>query len=92
MARLGPLITAIRLGPAPVTSAITSLIRLVVPSSTPFIRDTNTASLSTYGRNAGRFSRNDWDGTASTTTSAPAKAFPGSLVAVIVRGSSMPER
>ena len=44
LARLGPLTTAIRSGAAPVTSAITSLIRLSVPSSTPFIRETSTAS------------------------------------------------
>ena len=44
LARLGPLTTAIRSGAAPVTSAITSLIRLSEPSSTPFIRLTSTAS------------------------------------------------
>ena len=38
----GPEITAIRSGPAPVTSAITSLIRMWVPSSMPFIRLTST--------------------------------------------------
>ena len=44
LARLGPETTAMRSGPAPVTSAITSLIRRVVPSSIPFIRLTRTQS------------------------------------------------
>ena len=38
-ARFGPDSTAIRSGPAPVTSEMTSLIRLVVPSSMPFISE-----------------------------------------------------
>ena len=44
LARFGPETTATRSGPAPVTSAMTSLIRLVVPSSMPFIRLTSTVS------------------------------------------------
>ena len=44
LARLGPDTTAMRSGPAPVTSAMTSLIRRVVPSSMPFIRLTRTQS------------------------------------------------
>ena len=48
--RLGPLTTAIRSAPAPVTSAITSLIRLRLPSSTPFISETNGTSSGSIGR------------------------------------------
>ena len=92
MARLGPLITAIRSGPAPVTSAITSLIRLSVPSSTPFISETITASPPMNGAHSVRFSRSVCDGSASTTTSAPCSAFSTSWVAYTVPGSSMPGR
>ncbi len=91
-ARLGPLTTAIRSGPAPVTSAITSLIRFSVPSSTPFISDTSVASGGSTGAHSARFSRSVCDGTASTTTSAPAAASSGSWVAWIAGGSSMPGR
>ena len=92
MDRLGPLTTAIRSGPAPVTSAITSLIRLRVPSSTPFISDTITASDGIRSAHSVRFSRNVCDGTANTTTSAPWTAFSGSWVAATLGGSSMPGR
>ena len=40
-ARFGPDSTATRSAPAPVTSQMTSLIRLVVPSSMPFISDSS---------------------------------------------------
>ena len=88
--RLGPLTTAIRSGPASVTSAITWLIRSRVPSSTPFISETSTASFSTYGAHSVRFSRSVCDGVASTTRSAPCSAFSTSWVPEIVGGSSMP--
>ena len=90
--RLGPLTTAIRSGPAPVTSAITSLIRLRVPSSTPFISETITAEDGMYGAHCSRLARNVCDGTANTTTSAPASAFSVSWVAMTVGGSSTPGR
>ncbi len=88
--RFGPLSTAIRSGPAPVTSAITSLIRLRLPSSTPFIRDSSTASGSMYGAHSVRLPRNVCDGVARTTTSAPCSAFSTSWVAETVGGSWMP--
>ena len=44
LARLGPVTTATRSGATPATSLMTSLIRLVVPSSMPFIRLTRMAS------------------------------------------------
>ena len=75
--RLGPLITAMRSGPASVTSAITSLIRFSVPSSTPFISETITAASGTHGAQSSRLARNVCDGTASTTTSASASASLG---------------
>jgi hypothetical protein len=40
MARLGPDTTTMRSVSTPPTSAMTSLILMVVPSSTPFIKDT----------------------------------------------------
>ena len=46
-ARLGPETTTTRAGSTRAVSTITSLIRLVVPSSTPFISDTNVAPGST---------------------------------------------
>ena len=45
--------TATRSAPAPVTSQITSLIRLVVPSSMPFISDSSVASRRQQRRPAG---------------------------------------
>ena len=75
---------------APVTSRITSLIRLVVPSSTPFISETNTASAGITSVHWPRFSRSFCDGTESTTNSAPAAASSGSGVARTDGGSSIP--
>ena len=62
--RLGPLTTAIRSGPAPVSSAMTSLIRFRVPSSTPFIRLTSTASGASTDAQSSRLARSVCDGTA----------------------------
>ena len=90
--RFGPLTTAMRSGPAPVTSAITSLIRLVVPSSTPFISETITTLPGMYDAQSTRFSRRVCDGTASTIKSAPESASSGSWVAEIAGGSSIPGR
>ena len=92
MERFGPLTTAMRSGPAPVISAITSLIRFSVPSSTPFISDTSTASGASTDAQSSRLARSVCDGTASTTMSAPAAASSGSWVAVICSGSVMPGR
>ena len=92
LARLGPLITAIRSGPAPVTSAMTSLIRLRVPSSTPFISETITASGAMCGAHSSRLPRSVCDGVARMTMSAPCAAFSTSWVAEIDGGSSMPGR
>ena len=88
LARLGPVMTAIRSGPAPVTSAMTSLMRRCDPSSTPFMRLTITADGSIRSPHAPRLVRSVCDGTASTTISAPASASAGSVVARIVSGSS----
>ena len=90
--RLGPLTTAMRSGPAPVTSAITSLIRFSVPSSTPFISETSTLLSGSTEAQSSRLARSVCDGTASTTMSAPATAFSGSWVAEICSGSLMPGR
>ena len=84
--------TAIRSGPAPVTWSITSLIRFRVPSSTPFINETSTASGSMNGAQSVRLSRSVCDGVASTTTSAPWSAFSTSWVAETAGGSWMPGR
>ncbi len=81
-ARLGPLTTATRSGPTPATSWITSLIRLAVPSSMPFIRLTSTVPGPISGAQPARFSRRVCEGTASTANSAPASAAAGSVVAV----------
>ena len=62
---------------------MTSLIRFPVSTSMPFIRLTRIASGASSGVQAARFSRRDWAGTASTTTSAPVSAAAGSAVAVI---------
>jgi hypothetical protein len=91
-ARLGPDSTATRSVPAPVTSQITSLIRLVVPSSMPFISDSRVASSGRNGVQRLRFSRSDWDGTARTTIAAPSSACSASVVATTADGSWMPGR
>ena len=78
-ARLGPVTTATRAGSTSATSTITSLIRLPVPSSMPFIRLTSVAS----GRSrpaathSARLPRRVCDGTAIATRSAPSSASSG---------------
>ena len=91
-ARLGPVTTATRSGPQPTTSPITSLIRLALPSSMPFIRLTRVARRSTAGAQPPRLSRSVCAGSASTTMSAPASASPGSVVARSAGGSFTPGR
>ena len=86
-ARLGPVTTAIRSGATLAASAITWLIRSPVPSSMPLARLTTTA-VSGMDQPA-RLPRNDCDGTASTTNSAPSTAAAGSLSARTVAGRSM---
>ena len=81
-----------RSGPAPVSSAMTSLMRMCVPSSTPFMRLTITASDGIADPQVWRLTRSCCDGTASTTTSAPSSALAGSAWAVIASGSSTPGR
>ena len=68
---------------------MTSLIRLRVESSTPFISETITASGCTCGAQLRRLSRKDCDGVAHTTTSAPSSAASTSCVARTLGGSSM---
>ena len=90
--RFGPLTTAIRSGPAPVTSAITSLIRFSdAELDALHQRDEHALSGSTEAQSS-RLARSVCDGTASTTMSAPATACSGSCVAEICSGSSMPGR
>ena len=91
-ARFGPDTTAMRSGPAPVTSAMTSLIRRVVPSSIPFIRLTRTQSGGRSETHVLRLLRSVCDGTARTTTSAPRRASAASEVAATVSGSGIPGR
>ena len=66
---------------------MTSDIRLVVPSSTPFMSDTTAADAGSADPHAVRLARSVCDGTASTTMSAPSAASAGSVVARIVLGS-----
>jgi hypothetical protein len=84
--RLGPETTAIRSLATPATCSITWLIRSPVPCSIPLARLTTTASAGSC--QAYRLARSDWDGTASTTKSAPDMASPGSVTAVNDAGSS----
>jgi hypothetical protein len=91
-ARLGPLTTATRSGPAPVSSVTISLIRRVVPSSMPFIKLTRTAQELSDPFHVDRFSRKVCEGTASTTISAPSAARAGSAVARTPAGSTIPGR
>ena len=65
----------------PPTSAITSLIRFVVPSSIPFISDATAAVPGMRSAHPARLPRRVCEGTASTTTSAPASASAASVVA-----------
>ena len=66
---------------------MTSDISFVVPSSTPFIRETTGASRGSSPAHWARLSRRVWEGTARTTMSAPAAASSGSVVAVTDGGS-----
>ncbi len=92
LARFGPDTTATCDSSTPATSRITSLIRLPVPSSTPLDNDTSVASGGNSSFHADRLTRNVCDGTASTTASAPSRAFAGSEVAVRLAGNEMPGR
>ena len=71
---------------------ITWLIRLVVPSSMPFISDTSVASGARYGVQSARLPRSVCEGTESTTTSAPSIASAASPVAVTRSGRRIPGR
>src|SRR5690606_13176893 len=86
-ARFGPDTTTTCCCGTPVTSTMTSLIRLSVPSSTPLARLTSGTPSGIRSRQRIRFSRNDWLGTASTTACAPASASSGSAVAASRSGS-----
>ena len=91
-ARLGPETTAIRSGSTPATSAMTSLIRLVVPSSTPFIRRDERG----VARQEPAPSARGWRAASATARRArrsrrPSAASAGSVVARDDRsGSAMP--
>lgn len=87
-ARLGPVTTAMRSAGTLATSSMTSLIRLAVPSSMPFMRETRTVSGASSGAHAARLSRRVWEGMARTVKSAPAAASAGSVVARMFAGSS----
>ena len=91
-ARFGPDTTAIWSAGAPVTSPITSLIRLALPSSTPFIRLISVASGASSGVHSARLARRSCDGIASATSSAPLSAIAGSCVARSDVGSVAPGR
>ena len=67
---------------------MTSLMRLVVPSSTPFIKETMAASAGSRSAQTARLARSVCDGTASTTISAPSTASAGSVVAETAWGST----
>src|SRR3954453_11805601 len=82
LARFGPLTTPIRPGPASAPSAMTSLIRLSDPSSTPFIKDTRSALRGMMSTHSLRFCRKVCDGTANTTNSAPCSVRSGGLLRV----------
>jgi hypothetical protein len=89
---LGPVTTATCRAGTSATSHTTSLIRFVVPSSTPFMRLTRTVLRPSAGETADRFSRRLCEGTASTTKSAPSTASAASEVALRLCGSAMPGR
>jgi hypothetical protein len=65
-ARFGPDNTAMRSAGTPVISVMTSLARLPVPTSMPFISDTITVPGPTCGAHSARLARRDWAGTEST--------------------------
>jgi hypothetical protein len=86
---LGPVTTATRDGSTSVTSVMTSVMRLPVPSSMPFMRLTTVASpeMAPEVAQAARLARRVCDGTAIATMSAPSRAVNGFAVAVTVSGS-----
>ena len=86
-ARFGPLITAIRSGPMSPTSAMTSLIRLSVPISTPLARLTTVAPRGSWSAQSCRCSRSRCAGIASTTVVTPSSAAAASCVARSADGS-----
>jgi len=88
-ARLGPDRTAMRFSGAPVTSAMTSVMRSVEPSSMPFMRLSSVASGSRCSAHAARLPRRVWLGTDRTTRSAPRRATAASAVAETSSGRSM---
>jgi hypothetical protein len=71
---------------------MTSLIRLQVPSSMPFIRLTSTASPLISGRHSVRLTRRVWAGTARTRYAAPSIASVTSVVARSRSGSEQSGR
>lgn len=92
LARLGPVSTATRSAGTLPTSSMTSLIRLAVPSSTPFISETSTVPGCSSPVQSARLARSVCDGTASTVNSASRAASAGSAVARTDAGSSIPGR
>ena len=91
-ARFGPATTATRAAGAPVTSAMTSLIRLLVPSSIPFMRLTSSACGGSSGAHPARLARSVCAGTANATRSAPSSASPTSEQASSDGLSAIPGR
>lgn len=89
-ARLGPVTTATRPAGTLATSSMTSLIRLALPSSMPFIRETSTVSAGSSGAHSARLPRRVWEGMARTAKSAPRAASAASEVARMFAGSSTP--
>ena len=80
LARLGPVSTPA--GWPGSSSAITSVIRLLVPRSSPLASDTTGTRSRRWGRSDRRVARNPCDGTPITTTSAAAAASAASAVAL----------
>lgn len=66
---------------APVTSPITCDMRIRVPFSMPFARDTSVASPGSSERHEERLERRVWLGTPKTTISAPSRASSADDVA-----------
>ena len=91
-ARFGPDTTATRAASAASTEVMTSLIRMLVPSSMPLIRLTSSAPGGTSGAQSDRLARSVCAGTANTTMSAPASASAGSQTASSAAVSSIPGR
>ncbi len=91
-ARFGPETTATWSAGTPATSTTTSLIRLSVPSSTPFARLTSVTPGGSRSCHAARLARSVCDGTANTTASTPSSAAAAFVVAVTPVGSTIPAR